>query len=571
MSIQSARLATAYPDFNKDRKFTPVLFQDRLVRDVRPAIVMLFGSVVLLLFIAAANVGNILLTRTIQRAPENALRVALGASFADLTRLSMIEGTLLSCVGALAGTGLAWGAVRTLAGLGLDWLPRAAELSLDQNAFLFSAGLALVTPILFSLAPLLQLKKTRLSDALRESARGGGRNRRSLRLRRGLVAVEAALAVILLIAAGLLIKSFWQLSSVNTGFDAQRILTLRVAFSPARYPGDQEVTNAVDAVNEALGAIPGVLKSAAVSDLPMSGQVNSTHIHRLDRPQPSPGHEYTALVRAITPEYFSVMGVPLHSGRMFDANDDSRAGQVAIINQLMASQLFAGEDPIGRKVSVRGVDRDIVGVAGNVKQFGLAQPGRPALYEPSSQETVEWVRSTMTFVVETAGPTEDYHQAVRQAIRSVDPRLPVNGLRGMAGYIFEDLAAPRFRTGLALSFAAIATFLAGVGLAAVMAFSVSQRTREVAIRMSVGATRSQVYGSVMAEGLKLAAAGAVAGLAGAGVLSHLMASLLFETPPNDWAVMLAVPGVLLVVAALATSVPALRAIHVEPATALRQQ
>jgi len=567
----AAQLAAEYPDTSAGDGVRCVTVKERMVGDVRPAILILFAAVAFVLLIACANVANLLLSRAAGREREIAVRIALGAGRRRLLGQLLTESIALAVLGGAAGLGLARAATEVFVVLLEGDIPRAAAIRLDGSVLVFTLGVAVGTGVLFGLVPALQTTRPNVVAALREGGRGTTAGPGSRGLRSGLVVAEIALAVVLVIGAGLLIKSLWNLRRVETGVDAEGVLTLRIAPSTANHPDPEDLTALYRQLPARLATLPGVEAAGAITYLPMRGAFSCAGFARDDRPPPDPtaGEVVCTELRTVTPDYFRTMGMVLLRGRGLTRDDDARRPQVVMINEAMAQQAFPGEDPIGRRITVNGVSREIVGVVGNVPQLGLAAAPAMAIYTPHAQERSPWARRNMALVLRTAGDPLKLAPAVRTAVWDLDATIPITELRTMEGVLSDNVAEPRFRTLLLVVFATVATLLAAVGIAGVMACSVSQRRHEIGLRMALGARQQDVVGLVVGQGLKLALLGLGIGLVAAFALTRLLASLLFGVGAADPLTFATVALVLGAVATAACYLPARRAMRVDPITVLR--
>ena len=542
-----------------------------MVGDVRTALMVLFAAVGLVLMIACANIANLLLSRATGRQREVAVRTALGAQRSRLVFQFLTESLLLATGGAILGVALAAVGTRALAALASSGLPRTHLITIDASVLAFAAAATVVTALLFGMVPALQGSVVHLAATLKEGARGSSDGVSRRRWRRGLVIGELALAVMLLTGAGLLLKTFANLRTVDVGFESDHVTTARLYPPNVTYPGTEDLTRYYRAVVDRLSRIPGVAYAAAVSFLPMSGGYEGDSIRRDDLPPPAPGERQGAEARAITPEYFRTMGIDLIRGRQFTAADDSMAPPVLIINQALADALFPGEDPLGKRVTIVQVSREIVGLVANVRQFGVQEPLESAMYAPHAQPFVWWIRRRMSVVVKAEGAISGLAPAIRHAVREVDPTVTIRQLESLTALQSRDIATPRFQAQLLTMFAGIALFLAAVGVAAVMGYNVSQRRGEIGVRMALGAERSDVMFLILAEGMKLVLAGLAIGLIGSAVASRLLQTMLFGVSPSDTQTYLTAPAVLALVALVAVMIPAFMASRVDPMEALREE
>ena len=537
---------------------------------VRPAVLVLLGAVACVLLIACANVANLLLARASARDREMALRAAIGADRGRLVRQLLTESALLATIGGAAGIGVAWLGLDVLLASAPADLPRVQEITLDGWALAFTGGLTLLTGVFFGVMPALQVARADPNRSLREGGRGVTGAGRSIR--RGLVVLEVALAVVLLVGAGLMIRSFQKLQDVDLGFSVGRVLSARIALFGERYQQPAAVAEFMRQVIERTATTPGIEGAAAINTVFLSATPNSTNFSVEGRPDFAPEDRVEVPVDAITPGYFRVMGVPLLKGRFFDDRDAATAPPTVIINDTMARTFFAKDDPIGRRIKY-GLIADggpwmtIVGVVGDSRRTGFESAVRPETYLPHAQSA----SAGMTFVVRAKGDAQSALPALREAVRSVDPQIPVHQVRPLETIVEDMTATRRLNTQLLGVFSFIAAILAAVGIYGVMAFSVALRTRELGVRRALGASSSGIVGIVLAEGLGLAAAGIALGVVGALAMGRAMTSMVYGVSATDPATIAAIAAMAGVIALIASIVPAWRAIRVDPNTALRAE
>lgn len=565
------RLAAANPDENKGRQTILLSLQEKMVGDIRPALLVLFGAVGLLLLIACANFANLLLARTAARTQELSIRAALGAGRGALLRRLLSESVILALLGGGAGLLLgSWSADALLAFKPVD-LPRAENVRLDAGVLAFTFGLSLLTGIVFGLVPAWQATRVEINTII---SAGTSRltNGRS-RLRNALVVTELALALVLLTGAGLLGKAFWRLTSVDPGFKPAGLMTMRVELPEARYKGVERQTQFREHVLENMNSLPGV-QAALISELPLGGNAINHNFLIEGRAPLAVGEEPELYNRSVAGDYFQVMGIPLLRGRAFLPNDRKEAPLVGVINESMARQYFANEDPIGARIRWardEGVSWiTIIGIAGNVRHFGLAQTEEPAIYTPYAQSGQSWKRWS-EFVVRTSDFSSGTISQLKRAVWKVDPAIPVTKVRPMSEVLAVSLSERRFNALLIGVFAGVALVLAAVGLAGVIAYLVQQRTHEIGIRMAVGAQRGAILALVLRHGVALAGLGTALGFGVALAASRVLRGLLFGVEPTDPATFIIVSGALFAVALAATYFPARRAMKIEPMEALRYE
>ncbi|MGH9767659.1 MAG: ADOP family duplicated permease [Blastocatellia bacterium] len=560
MSAIARRLAEQYPRTNKGRgaRLTPL--QQQAVGKARKALLVLLGAVGFVLLIACANVASLLLARAARRQKEMAIRAALGASRWRVVRQLLIESLLLAISGGAAGLLLAWRLVELLLSIAPDNLPRAQDIRLDTRVAGFTLVVSLLTGIVFGLLPALQASKINFGEALKEGARdAAGLLRR--RLRGFLVVGEVALASVLLIGAGLLIRSFARLTEVDPGFDPRRILMMNVWPQPAKYTNSQ--ANAFhQRTLERVRALPGVEAAAMVYSAPLSGEGLSDSFGIEGRPAEK---TFNAGVRIISPDFFKTFRVPLVNGRLLAESDDATAPPVVVVNESLARIYFANENPVGKRIISSGGTRAIVGVVGDVKHSALDEEAKAEIYRPMAQST----RRTMTLAVRASGDPPQMVAAVRGQVRAADKEIPISNLQTMERLMDKSVAPRRFNMLLLGAFALVGLALAAVGLYGVMSYTVTQRTREIGVRMAMGAQTGDVLRLVIGEGMKLALIGALLGLAGALALTRLLKTLLFGVSATDPLTFIGIAALLIIVALLACWIPALRAAKVDPMVALR--
>ncbi|HKV29316.1 MAG TPA: ABC transporter permease [Candidatus Acidoferrales bacterium] len=568
------RLGEKYPDNEKGRRTVLVPLHQWLTGDIRTALLVLFGAVGIVLLIACANFAGLLMARAVARRQELVIRAALGAGRRRLIRQALTESLLLSLIGGAAGLLLAKWGTGVLLALKPAALNRFAGIQMDVRVLLFVFGISVLTGILFGLAPAWSAGRTLVGTALKESGRSATEGRSGYRLRQLLVTGEIALALVLLAGAGLLLKGFSRLRAVNPGFNPANVLTMYLQLPATRYAEIPKQTQFRRELLTRLNSLPGV-QAAMISDMPLSGNYLSHNFVIDGRPPVPVGDEPEIQSLSVMGDYFRVMQIPIRAGR--DFTDMDRKGQplVAIINEAAARQFFPRENPLGARVDWARREgphqwTTIVGVAADVKHSGLNQPTDPAVYEPFPQSDEEW-RRWMSLAIRTRGASAGLVEEVKKQVWSLDSQIPVSKVQSMDDLLAVSLAEQRFNMILLGAFAGLALVLAAVGIYGVMAYTVSQRTHEIGIRMALGAQQSDVMQQVMKQGTTLALAGIVIGLLGATAVTRLMASLLFDVKPTDPLTFASVAIVLAIVALAACYVPARRAMRVDPMTALRYE
>ena len=539
-----------------------------LTRAIKPALLAAAGAVTLLLLIACVNVMNLFLGRATKRTSEFALRAALGAGSGPLIRQVLTEALVLAMVGGALGVALAHAAVAGLLKLAPVGVPRLDQVSVNLDVLLFTFVMATVAGIAAGLAPAFSALRANLTTLLRQGGRGivGSASRQ---VRMALVVAEVALALMLLAGAGLLVRSLDRLLAVDPGFNPTGLVTLELEASGSRYDS-AAVYQFYHEVLERVHGLPGVTAAAAVSQLPLSGDFDSWGVHLESRPSPNPAEDPSAFRFAVTPGYTRTMGIPLRRGRELSATDDARAPLVLLINQAMAAKVFPNQEPLGQRIKIGGTDgpwRTIVGVVGDVRHQSLDAEGELEMYVPTTQ--TPYVDERLVLVVRGTGDPSRLVPAVRQAIREVDPAVPIATIATMEEHIRTRSAIRLFALAIFQVFAVVALILAALGLYGVLSGSVTERTREIGIRSALGASRSRLFGLVVRNAMTLTLLGMGIGLAGALLLTRLLQSLLFGVTPTDPTTFAVVGLLLLAVALAAATIPAWRAVRVDPGTVLR--
>jgi putative ABC transport system permease protein len=583
------RLIQAYPEANTGLNIRVDPLNEKVVGNVRRALLVLSGAVGFVLLIACANVACLLLARAAMRTSETAVRVALGAGRWRIVRQLLTENLLLSLGGAAVGILLAvWGVdwlTALLAGNSNSFsvrLPRLSEIKIDAMALGFTLAVSLFTSLLFGLVPALAASKPDLNQALKENARGAAGGRR--RLRETLVVIELALALVMLIGAGLLMNSFLKLQEVDPGFNPRNALAMTVSLAGAsQYVGPSREAF-YKQLTDRLTALPGVESASAINHLPLAGDIWTRSLTIEGRPLPPPGQGIEVAFRVSRPGYFHTMGIPLRAGRDFTERDTPEAPGVIILNETLARRHWPGEDPIGKRVTLDD-PRDnsrapqwltVVGVVRDVKQESWTDAPMHEIYLPFQQgrgfysETARHYAS-MTLVIRTTVEPQSLARISEDTVRSLDRNLPVSGVVTMEQVIADTLWQQRFNLQLIGIFAALAMALAAIGLYGVMSYSVAQRAREVGLRMALGANRRDVLKLVVGQGMKLALAGVALGLLASVALTRLMEKLLFGVGATDFSTFAVIAVLLTLVALLACLIPARRATKVDPMIALRSE
>ena len=567
------RLAEQYPAEEKERRSQLVPLHEWLVGDVRLALLVLFGSVGLVLLIACANFASLLMARAVAGRQELMIQAALGAGRGRLILKTLTESTLLSVLGGAAGLVFArWGTSMLLA-LRPEKLERLSGIHMDTRVLLFVLVVSVATGIVFGMAPVWIAARADVAGALKESGRGTTTSTMGHRIRRLLVTSELAVALVLLVGAGLLIKGFSRLRSINPGFNSVNVVTMYLQLPTTRYGEIPKQNQFRRELLTRLNSLPAV-QAAMVTDIPLGGNYVGHRLVIDGRPPVPVGGEPEVQTLSVMGDYFLVMQIPLRTGRDFTPLDREGQTLVAIVNQELVREFFPHENPIGMRIRWAGdsVARwmTVIGVVGDVKHSGLNQPTDPAVYTPFSQSDERWKRF-MTIAIRTRNESARLIEEVKKQIWSVDGQIPVSDVHAMDDLIAVSLAQQRFNMLLLGLFAALALILAAVGIYGAMAYAVNQRRHEIGIRIALGARRSDVLRIVLGDGAKIALFGITSGIAGALVLTRLMASLLFEVKPTDPATFAGVAILLALVALAACYIPAHRAMRVDPMVALRYE
>jgi predicted permease len=557
-------LQTTFPESNGGLTFTSMPLREMIVGDVQRPLLVLLGAVGFVLLVACANVANLLLARGSARHGELAVRAAIGAGRARLVRQLITEAMVLGLAGGVLGLGIAYWSTEALIAARPADLPRLDEIGLDSTVALFTLGAALLTGLVFGMVPALQATNEHLLRGLQESGRSAGGGRRAHRLRSALVVAEMALAVILLTGSGLLIRSFVELTRVDPGFQPDGAIAIRVTFQGEMYKGGDQIRNRVNDIADRLRGLPGVTAVAAGTVLPLGGLGALNDFAVEGAPPPPPDVNQEIAVAGVTPDYFRAIGTPLQRGRLFTALDHDKAPPVALLNEAAARRWFPNEDPIGRRV-LSGGPREVVGIVRDVLQRNPGQPAVPQMFLPYAQRTSRSVR----LIVRAQGDALALAPAIRDQIRSLDPNLPLADLVPLNDMVSRSIARPRFYTSLLTLFAAVALALSATGIFGVMSYTVAQQSKEIGIRMALGARTVDVLRNVVGQAMMLAGIGVVAGVIAALALGRLIRNQLFGVSVFDPLTITTVIVVLLGSAALASVLPARRAAAVDPMTAFR--
>lgn len=570
MEALAAELARQYPESNEGWSVSLISARDQLLGNTTATVWVLFGAVTLVLLIGCVNVANLLLVRSAERGKRAAVSAALGATPAHLIRHSLLEGLVLGGAGGLAGLAVAWAGAALLRGVLPGGFPRVEEIGIDPTVVGFTAGVAVLCSLLFSLAPALRTLRTDIGSVLQDSSRSSSLGRGSRRLASLMVTSEVALALVLMVGAGLLLRSYVRLTSVDPGFRTNGVVAVAIELPPARYESSGQQLAFFTELMSSLRNLPDVDAVGAVSFLPMSpiGVEFDMPFSVEGLDATSPSQRPTAEYRAVFPGYFEAMGIPLVEGRLLDDFDGSDDRKVALINETVARRYFPDRSSIGQAITMpMAGSLEIVGVVGDIRHDGLGAQANPEMFVPYAQLPL----SAMHVVAHTrrgAGPTV---RAIRERIRAVDPEQPVTKVNTIEQLLAESVAPSRFNMALLLGLALCAVLLAVVGIYGVVSYTVSQRTRELGVRMALGANARSAVGLVLSQAAGVVAGGAVLGVVVALASARVLRGLLFEVEPLDPGTYAVVVAITLAVGLLAAAVPALRAARVDPVDALRTE
>ncbi len=569
MTTIEKRLEQQYPEGNTGIGINLVPTQEQTVKEIRPALLVLLGAVAFMLLIACANIANLLLGRAASRQKEIAIRSALGASRMRVLRLLLSESLILSLAGGALGLLLAFWGTDALMALAPDNIPRLNEVGVDAQVFGFTLTVSLLTGIIFGLIPGLQAAKPNLNEDLKEGSRGSMGSSAGKRTRSVLVAVEVALSLVLLVGAGLMIKSFIRLQQTNLGFNPDKVLTTSLSLSRTRYLEGRQQAAFYQQALERIQSLTGVQSAAATTALPLTLSMSGSDFRIEGHPEPEAGKEMIINTSSVSPGYFQTLGIPLMKGRDFTGRDNGDAPEAAIINNDLARIYFPNEDPIGKRITFSDGESwiSIVGVTGDVKQLGLDTNAKPQVYFPFMQVP----SPSMSLVVRTATEPTSLAGAVKSQIQMMDRDLPIEDSKTMQELLADSNSGRRFNMLLLTVFATVALVLAVVGIYGVMSYSVTQRTHEIGIRVAVGAQARDVFRMVIGQGMALAMIGIALGLIGAFALTRLMTTMLFGVEPTDPATFITIAVLLTAVALVACYIPGRRATKVDPLVALRYE
>jgi putative ABC transport system permease protein len=573
MRTIEARLSDEVPQFNKNYTAEVIPLREQFFGNVRRPLWLMLGAVGFVLLIACANVANLLLSLATSREKEIALRAALGARRTRIVRQLLTESLLLALLGSLLGLGFAWLGIKALVAISPRDLVSLQTVGLNVTVLAWTLGVSVLTGVVFGLAPALHISRLNLNDSLKDGGKSeSGQASGSRRLRNALVVSEIALAVVLLASAGLLIRSFLRLQQVDRGFNTDNILTMVIRLPEAGYREDPQLVHFFSQALERVRQLPTVRSAGMVNFLPLYGGLGSnTGFKILGQPEPPPGQGPSTDVRVADAGYFGTLGIPLLRGRNFSDSEQREARQVILINEALARQYFPNQDPIGQRLDVAMFEKptpaEIIGVVGNVRYDSLVDEAPPAVYFPHPDLAYPF----MTLVVHTDGDPTAIFPAIQREIRSLDPNQPISDVRTMNQVMSEWVARSRFNTLLIGLFAGLATLLSAVGIFGVMNYSVALRTRELGLRLAVGAQPRQVLLLVLKQGLGLTIVGVVLGLAAAFGLTRLLSGLLFGVEAVDLTTFASISILLVMVSLLACYLPARRAMRIDPLSALRYE
>jgi len=572
VSVIAGRLEHQHPETNKHTGAHVVSITDEIVGGIRPTLLMVFGAVVFVLLVACANVANLLLARSTVRHKEITIRTAIGAARGQLIRQLLTESLVLAFLGGGLGLLLAFWGTDLVAAAGSEINPMFQGIRVDMRVLGFTFGISIVTGLIFGLAPALQISKPNLVESLKEGGRGSGPSSSRNRLRSVLVMSEIALTLVLLVCAGLLMRTVMRLRNVDTGFNAQNILSMNIGLPTIKYPKPENVIAFNKQLTERLAALPGVRAAGTTSVLPLSDNFDGRGLVVEDQPKPR-GEEITVDLYVTTPGYLRAMEINTLKGRAIGEADTADSSKIALINRTMADQLWPNQDPLGKRIRFPGSEknpqpwRTVVGVVSDVAQYALDKKPPMQIYLPHAQ----FPTSFNSIVVKTEGDATAMTNQVRREIQAVDKDQAVFNVTTLDQLMGESILIRRFFMLLLLVFAGLALILAAVGIYGVMSYVASQRTHEIGIRMALGAQASDVLKLLIGSGMFLALIGVVAGLAGAFALTRVLAGLLFGVSATDAVTFVTVSTGLIVVALLACYIPARRATKIDPLVALRYE
>ena len=571
MGIIASQLETQYPETNRGGGVRIMPLYDEVIGRSSAALWLLFGAGTFVMLIACANVANLMLIRGFRRQKEIAIRAAMGAGSGRLIKQLLTESLILSLIGGSLGLFFASFGVRLVSSVSPRNIIRLDQINLDTKVLVFTFGASLLTGLIFGLMPAFQMTRVNMNESLKEGGRSNTDTRQHVRSL--LVSFEVALAIVLLIGAGLVIRSILGVLSVDPGFRTENILTMRVLLSQTNYPDSQRWLNFFNEVTQRVQALPGVRSVGLINNLPLSGTGVISGFLIEGRPTPITDEDYRTGYRVIRPTYFDTMGIKLKKGRQFTERDNQNSSRVAIISEAMAQRFWQGEDPIGKRVAIgreqiqgqETIWREVVGVVGNVRHWGLMEDGTPDTYVSDLQSP----SPSMFLVVSSSSNQPNLISAIRKEILSIDKDQPVYSVRTIDELLLRSISQLRFYMTLLTIFASIALVMSVVGIYGVLAYSVNQRKREIGLRLALGAQRNDIIKMVLAQGMKLVLIGIVAGIAVAIPLTRLMSSLFFQVHSIDPLTYVGVSLFLALIALIASYIPARFATRVDPAITLR--
>lgn len=572
LNVIQARINKQFSDV-RPKEVNVISERERVVGKVHDTLLVLLGAVGFVLLIACANVANLLLARATVRQKEISIRTALGASRWAITRQLLTESVLLSVLGGGIGLLLAYASNRVLTQMASRTLPRAGEITLDPQVLAFTAAVCLLSGLLFGLAPALQTWKLGLSQMLNDAGRTGTDSGQKSRVRNTLIVSEVALALVLLIGSGLLMQTLWRLQRVDPGFRRDQLVTFELTLPESRYK-DPQIPVFYRSLLERIRALPGVESASAGFGLPMTQNSITVSLQIMERPLPDAKRPSTD-THVVALDYFKTMGIPVLHGRDFNENDRTDSKPVVVVNQAFAKKFFPNEDPIGKTIQTglgfgppgQHTTLEIVGIVGDVHQDAMNLDPEPAVFYPTSQGPI----NDVNVVVHTTLPPESIVLALRQQVWALDKDLPLLDVNTMEQYVRDSMAQPRLNTVLLGIFAGLAFVLTAIGLYGVISYSVAQRSREMGIRIALGAQSGSILKMILGQGIRLALIGVAVGLCGALVLTRLIASMLYGVKPFDAMTFIAVALLLMGIAMFASYIPALRATRIDPVVALRYE
>ena len=564
----AAQLEEQFPETNKNWSLRLVSLRDQLVGGTQTTLLILFGAVGFVLLIACANVANLLMVRAAARQKEIALRTALGASRFRIARQMITESLLLAIIGGILGTVLAAWGVEVLVSLSEGSIPQTVNVRIDLTVLAFTFLISVLTGLLFGLVPALRTVRVNLIDSLKDGMRGSSESALRNRTRSLLVVFESAIAVMLLIGAGLLVRSLVALQNVDPGFDPNNVLTMRISLPRQKYDTPEKAANFFGQLETRVAGLPGVESAALISELPLSNQPNDMPFTVEGRPPVASISEgFGADFRMVTQNYFNALRIPLLRGRNFTEQEVRQSDKVLLVSEQLVAQIFPNEEPLGKRLvmAMSGEPYEIIGIVGDIRHQSLGAPGLPTMYMPSH------MRGSTNVVVRTKVDPLSIVAGVRKEVQALDPDQPIAAIKTMNEWVTTSVAAPRYRTTLLALFAALAMILAATGIYGVMSYSVAQRTHEIGVRMAMGARQFDVLKLVVRQGMILTLIGVALGLGGAFALTRVMSTLLFGVTAKDPITFAAVAALLMAVAFIACFVPARRATKVDPLVALRYE